>query len=204
MGRKGAGPNRLAQNGRQLVIGLAEGVAGGAVTEESMRAGGAVVAGKAGGPAAPAWCRRSAGEARIVRACALAWHGWGHAGSSGAAALPIPQIMEGALSLIGLAFAALLVVAVGVAWWEQTGSEGRAAAASEPQPVLSVDLHLDHLAELPDPETPPAGDQDRRDAVLGHAMARMVQPPPSPNAWIETRPMVAPGPRAEPVPSSWG
>ncbi|MDZ7589485.1 MAG: hypothetical protein U5L05_02085 [Rubrivivax sp.] len=112
--------------------------------------------------------------------------------------------MEGALFLIGLAFAALLVVAVGVAWWEQTGSAGRADAASGPQHVLVVDLHLDHLADLPDPETPPAGDRARRDAVLGHAMTRMAQPPPSSIAWIETRPMVAPGPRAEPVPSSWG
>ena len=104
--------------------------------------------------------------------------------------------MEGALSLIGLACAALLVVAIAVAWWEQTGQEARAAA----QP----DLHLDHLAELPHPEAPPTGDQARREALLGHAMARMAQPPASSIAWMETQPMVAPGARADPVPSSWG
>jgi hypothetical protein len=112
--------------------------------------------------------------------------------------------MEGVLSLVGLAFAALLVVAVAVAWWEQTGSEARAAAQPPPQRALAVDLHLDHLADLPQPEAPPTGDQAARDAVLGHAMARMAQPAPSSIAWMETRPMVAPGARAEPVPSSWG
>ena len=96
--------------------------------------------------------------------------------STNTGALPIPQVMEGALSLIGLACAALLV----------------------------VDLHLDHLAELPHPEAPPTGDQARREALLGHAMARMAQPPPSSMAWVETQPMVAPGARADPVPSSWG
>ena len=204
MGRKGAGPKRLAQNGRQLVIGLAVGVMGGAVTGKSERAGGVAVAGKAGGPAAPARGRRNAGEVRIVGACAPAWRGWGHAGSSGAGALPIPQVMEGALSLIGLACAALLVVAIAVAWWEQTGREARAAAPPPPPRALVVDLHLDHLAELPHPEAPPTGDQARREALLGHAMARMAQPPPSSMAWVETQPMVAPGAPVDPVPSSWG
>jgi hypothetical protein len=179
---------------------------GGAVTERSERAGGVAVAGKAGGPAVPARQvgRRNTGDVRIVGACAPAWRGWGHAGSSGAGALPIPQVMEGALSLIGLAFAALLAVAVAVAWWEQTAEEARAAAQPPPQRALAVDLHLDHLADLPHPEAPPTGDQARREAMLGHAMARMAQPPPSSIAWMETQPMVAPGARAEPVPSSWG
>jgi hypothetical protein len=111
--------------------------------------------------------------------------------------------MEVALSLVGLAFAALLAVAVAVAWWEQTGQEARAAAQPHPPCALAVDLHLDHLADLPDAAAPP-GDQATREAVLGHAMARMAQPPPSSIAWMETQPMVAPGARADPVPSSWG
>jgi len=111
--------------------------------------------------------------------------------------------MEGALPLIGLAFATLLAVAVAVAWWEQTGREASAAAQPSPQRALAVDLHLDHLADLPDAAAPP-GDQATREAMLGHAMARMAQPPPSSIAWMETQPMVAPGARAEPVPSSWG
>jgi hypothetical protein len=115
--------------------------------------------------------------------------------------------MEGALSLIGLAAAALLVVAIAVAWWEQTGQEAPAAAPPQPPRALAVDLHLDHLADLadlPDAAAPPPGDQATRDAVLGQAMARMAQPAPSSIAWMETQPMVAPGARAEPVPSSWG
>ena len=111
--------------------------------------------------------------------------------------------MEGALSLIGLAFATLLAVAVAVAWWEQTGQDARAAAPPQSPRALVVDLHLDHLADLPDAAASP-GDQATREAMLGHAMARMAQPPPSSIAWMETQPMVAPGARAEPVPSSWG
>ena len=112
--------------------------------------------------------------------------------------------MEGALSLIGLAFAALLAVAVAVAWWEQTGKDARDDAPPKAPRALTVDLHLDHLAALPQTAASPAGDQARRDAVLGHAMAKMTQPAPSSIAWMETQPMVAPGARAEPVPSSWG
>jgi hypothetical protein len=112
--------------------------------------------------------------------------------------------MEGALSLIGLGFAALLAVAIAVAWWEQTGKEARAAAPPKPPRSLAVDVHLDHLAELPCTGAPNTGDQARRDAALGHAMARMAQPAPSSIAWKETQPMVGPGERAEPVPSSWG
>jgi hypothetical protein len=112
--------------------------------------------------------------------------------------------MEGVLYLVGLGFAALLAVAIAVAWWEQTGKEARRAAPPKARHALAVDVHLDHLADLPLTTAPPNGDQARRDAVLGHAMARMAQPAPSSIAWMETQPMIAPGERAEPAPSSWG
>ena len=105
--------------------------------------------------------------------------------------------MEGALSLIGLAVAALLAVAIAVAWWEQTAAAARPVTPPKPQQTPAVDVHLDHLAD-----TPPPGDQAARDAVMGHAMARMAEPAPSSIAWMETRPMVAPGAPAETRPSA--
>ena len=109
--------------------------------------------------------------------------------------------MEGALSLVGLAAAALLVVAIAVAWWEQTATDGRAAAVSPRPHAVAVDIDLDHLDN---DVAISADDQATRHTVLGNAMARMAQPPACSTVWLDTQPIVAPGARADPVPSSWG
>ena len=101
--------------------------------------------------------------------------------------------MEGALSLIGLAAAALLVVAVAVAWWEYSVTAPRPAPPARPQHAASVDVHLDHLLEASGDPAPPDGDQVKRGAVLGGALARMAQPRPSSLAWMDTQPTIAPG-----------
>ena len=55
--------------------------------------------------------------------------------------------MESVLSLIGLATAGLLAVAIGVAWWEQTGSRAgaRRTLHAPPPHAVSVDVKLDEL-----------------------------------------------------------
>ena len=106
--------------------------------------------------------------------------------------------MESILPFIGLAAAALLVVAVSVAWWEQARATRLRCAPPAPASATSLDVNLDRLAEL----SPPGGDQATRDAVLGSAMARMAKPTPSSVAWLETQPMVAPGRRTQTAPSA--
>lgn len=102
--------------------------------------------------------------------------------------------MESTLSLIGLAFAALLVVAIAVAWWEQTGTRAAARRTQHAPPPheVSVDVRLDELAA--EPAQRPS-DQAARQAALGNAMARMARPPPAPAslAWVDTQPIVAAG-----------
>ncbi len=74
MGRKGAGPKRLAQNGRQLVIGLA----GAAPHGLAARAGGVAVAGTVrAGPAAAGAVPGGTGEAPIVGVPPRPWRGGG-------------------------------------------------------------------------------------------------------------------------------
>jgi hypothetical protein len=114
-------------------------------------------------------------------------------------------------SWIGFGAAALLGVAVAVAWWEhlarQAGrAQGNAQAAEPAKPrLVQVDVALDALAAL----GPPAAEGDsaaRREALDG-ALGRMALAganAESRRAWIDTAPMIGPGLRAEtaPYPSS--
>jgi len=107
--------------------------------------------------------------------------------------------VESVLAIVGLAAATLLVVAIGVAWWEQTGVRARARRA--PPAPLSHTVTVDvNLAQPASEQAPLAGDQPRRHALLGRAMARMVRAAPAPaaQAWMETQPGVAPGQPAWP------
>jgi hypothetical protein len=107
--------------------------------------------------------------------------------------------MESILSLIGLATAGLLAVAIGVAWWEQIGSRAAARRTlhATPRHAVSVDVKLDELAGEP---ARAASDQAARQAALGTAMARMARATPSPTslAWMDTQPTVAAGLRQGP------
>ncbi|MDP1650027.1 MAG: hypothetical protein Q8M01_17750 [Rubrivivax sp.] len=108
--------------------------------------------------------------------------------------------MENLLPLIGLAAAALLVVAIGVAWWEQMGARAAARRTlhAPPPHAVSVDVKLDELAAEP---ARPTSDQAARQAALGSAMARMSRaaaPAPASLAWIDTQPIVAASLRAGP------
>lgn len=105
--------------------------------------------------------------------------------------------MESILPLIGLACAALLVVAVAVAWWEQTGARAAARRTlhAPPQHEVSVDVKLDELAAEPPAAT---SDQATRQAALGSAMERMARmaraaPAAASATWIDTQPIVAAG-----------
>ena len=107
--------------------------------------------------------------------------------------------MESILPFIGLAAAALLVVAVAVAWWEQTGARAktRRPLPAPPRHAVSVDVRLDELAAVPAAAT---SDQTARQVALGSAMARMSRaaaPAPAALAWIDTQPIVAAGLREE-------
>ena len=85
--------------------------------------------------------------------------------------------MEIILSLIGLAVAALLVVAIAVAWWEQTGAgaAARRSLRASPRQAMSVDVRLDEPAGEPPRR---ASDQAARQAVLGKARVRMASTTP--------------------------
>ena len=114
--------------------------------------------------------------------------------------------MQSIVSWIGFAAAALLLVAVVVAWWEHMAREagraqGHAESAEAARPrVCTVDVALDAL-------TAPAAEGDiaaRREALDG-ALGRMALAgahAESRRAWIDTAPMVGPGPRGEPAPQS--
>ena len=117
--------------------------------------------------------------------------------------------VDSVLAIVGLSAATLLVVAIGVAWWEQTGLRARARRAP-PVPLphkVTVDVNL---AQAAGERAPPAGDQPTRHALLGRAMARMVRAAPAPaaQAWMDTQPGVAsgqpawPGPQPSPEPST--
>jgi len=103
------------------------------------------------------------------------------------------------LAIVGLSAATLLVVAIGVAWWEHTGVRARARRAP-PAPLphqVTVDVNLAQANGEPAPQ---AGDQPARHALLGRAMARMARTAPAPasQAWMDTQPGVAPGQPAWP------
>ena len=107
--------------------------------------------------------------------------------------------MESILPFIGLAAASLLVVAVAVAWWEQTGARAktRRPLPASPRHAVSVDVRLDELAAEP---AAASSDQTARQLALGSAMARMSRaaaPAPASVAWIDTQPIVAAGRREE-------
>jgi len=107
--------------------------------------------------------------------------------------------MESILPFIGLAAAALLVVAVAVAWWEQIGARAktRRPLHAPPRHAVSVDVRLDELAAGPAAAT---SDQTARQVALGSAIARMTRaaaPAPASLAWVDTQPIVAAGLREE-------
>ncbi len=105
--------------------------------------------------------------------------------------------MESILPFIGLAAAALLVVAVAVAWWEQTGARAktRRPLPAPPRHAVSVDVRLDELAAEP---AAVSSDQTARQQALGSAMARMSRAAAAAAvAWIDTQPIVAAGRRDE-------
>jgi hypothetical protein len=108
------------------------------------------------------------------------------------------------VSWIGFGAAALLLVAVAVAWWEHIVREagraqGNAAAAEAARPrVVQVDVALDALAAL-GPQAAEGDSAARREALDG-ALGRMALAganTESRRAWIDTAPMIGPGLRAE-------
>ncbi len=102
--------------------------------------------------------------------------------------------MDSVFAVIGLAFAALLAVAVAVACWERL----RERSAERPAPVAplptaaTVDVPLEPLSAAPPPQV--AAEQAARQAALGQAKVRTAKPPATAPAlaWADTRPIVAP------------
>ncbi len=97
--------------------------------------------------------------------------------------------MESLLTVMAACGAALLAVAVLVAWWEHVVRVSRPAPLPAPAPRApsTVDVPLDALGELP------AGDAPSRRATLDEAMQRAANEPPSAAGWVETQPMVGLG-----------
>ncbi len=134
--------------------------------------------------------------------------------------------MQTVFTCIGVALAVLFAVAVVVAAWEQYRLlAGRLQAWPEPPPsdhvplVASVDLDMENFAKLPLPQ----GDSADRRAALERTLGKLAQVPAAaaaaagastasanarpfikppatrPLSWVDTEPMVGPGPRAEPT-----
>jgi len=99
--------------------------------------------------------------------------------------------MDSVYALIGLAFVALLAVAVGVACWERLRERGaaRPAAMAPLSPAAAVDVPL----EPPPMPAQATSEQSARQAAVGNAMVRMASAPPVPpaRAWADTQPIVA-------------
>ena len=98
--------------------------------------------------------------------------------------------MDSLITVIAMAVAALMVVAIGVACWEMIGHHASSRRPLPPPPprVQRVDLEI----EPPAASAPPAVDeQAARRALLGDAMARMAMADPGPGAraWTETLPL---------------
>lgn len=98
--------------------------------------------------------------------------------------------MDGVLSIICLAIAALFVVAIGVAWWEQVrgGAATRRPLPSAPTVVAKVDVELELPASQP---ADSADEQAARQALVGSAMSRMTDAAAAPAsmAWGDTLPI---------------
>ena len=116
------------------------------------------------------------------------------------------------LSWLATAGAAVLLVAVAVAWWEHR----RRVASRRDDPAwfdtqidagaLSAPAHLDLCLDHPQGQAPnhlepseQERDQSARQAVLASALKRMArhqtEPEPEPcNAWADTQPLVNPNP----------
>ena len=106
--------------------------------------------------------------------------------------------MQSFLVTLGYGTAALLVVAVLVAWWEHWSRAHRAAPFEEAPapPPAPVRLDVD-LATL---DVAPATEQQQRQLTVDATLARAARPlgaAESALAWTETRPMVGPGPAVE-------
>ncbi len=104
--------------------------------------------------------------------------------------------MESLLSWIGVAFGALFVVAVAVAWWEHVLRSERPESlpGGTPRRAVSVDVSLDELAQGDAPARRAAMDETLARAGQASGGAEIIRGP-----WIETRPMVGPGPVVEPA-----
>lgn len=102
--------------------------------------------------------------------------------------------MDSLLAVLGIAVAALLAVAVGVACWEMSGERTQARRLLPPAPprVQRVDLEIEPVVA---PATTPADEQSARRVLLGDAMARMAMSDPGTNAraWTETLPLMSSG-----------
>ena len=100
--------------------------------------------------------------------------------------------MDSVFAVIGLAFAALLAVAVAVACWEVLRERGaaRPAPVAPLPPAATVDLPLEPLPAAP---APTVAERAARQAAQGQTRVRAAKPPPTPPAlaWAETRPIVA-------------
>ena len=105
--------------------------------------------------------------------------------------------MHDFLITLGYGVAALLAVAVLVAWWEHLADPRRMRAPAPPPPPAApvrVDVDLDTLDQQP------PGDQSERTHAVNATLARIARAGATGTqltAWTETRPMVAPSPLQE-------
>lgn len=113
--------------------------------------------------------------------------------------------MDSLLAVLGIAVAALLMVAVGVACWEMSGQRTRALRLPPPATprVQRVDLEIEPLVAPPAPSTTTADEQVVRRVLLGDAMARMAMADPGTKsrAWTETLPLPSTGRPPRPAPT---
>jgi len=96
------------------------------------------------------------------------------------------------------ASAALLAVAVLVAWWEHwrggAGPQGTHPGQARPR-KLNIDIELDQVAERP-----AFNDAAQRSQALNGTLDRMTQVASVPaGGWTDTEPMIGPSLRAEPA-----